>query len=227
MPNGLTVIACFLFMAAIGGLITALSDPTLSWFYFAYGGLSALALVGTVCRFKAAWYLLILIFGALITIYANTLLVALFQLAELSGARGPLIAKKSAQIVLLSVALRHMLTDGPRKYFGIPSAMSPAQLSGSESGELVERMMATRVASSITWLLLVAVISQVIIGVIAGASISDWSLTDEEFMQASEAYVEVIRRKYGVAILVGPTSIWLLLSLLGKLPGTTRIKRVR
>lgn len=95
------------------------------------------------------------------------------------------------------------------------------------SKELVKRRMPTRIACSIAWFMVIFLVTEMIIGLFVGLSVTDGQMTFEEGFEAGVAGEELITTRYWWVILAGQVSIWLALSVLGKLPGTTRLRRAK
>lgn len=98
--------------------------------------------------------------------------------------------------------------------------------SEEENVNFVERGMTIRFLSSIAWFVLIVVITELAIGMFVGNSVTDGQMTFKEGLEAGAAAEELITPKYWWVILLGQISLWLVLSIWGKLPGTAKLKSV-
>ncbi len=225
MPAGLVAILLFLFLSCLASAYLASSSSQYVLFYWGYSIACGLSFAGILLRFKPAWFLLIAVFGLLIAMYTNTLIFALSY--DYIESRQGLIIKKVAQLFFLTVGLIYLFTARARAFFGVRGQAASDALSGDDSEVFVERNMAVRVLASIGWLLLIIVVVELIIAVIVGVVVTNPTMTVDEAMQAGASAEGVVTMNFGWAIFVGQVLIWLVLSVLGVLPGTTKFKKAR
>ncbi len=89
------------------------------------------------------------------------------------------------------------------------------------------RNIAVRIVFSLLWLILLIFVIHIVVGVIVGAMAGSNVTTFEEGAVVGEAASVAFFSAYGQFVYVGELVLWLLLSVLGMLPGTAKYKRAR